>query len=107
MGFGGYINVLTKQPGCMYRSVWIKNDLEEFQRLVGGYIEPVTIHGATKDIVVICDEEGRLKDYEPNCTIAGIDFCGPIVVCGVDGEEFADVPYGIEFVAKLTQEAKP
>lgn len=105
MSFGGYIKVFTKMPGEIYQGVWIKNELEEFQRLVGGYIETVTIHGATKDIVVICDEEGRLKGYEPNCTIAGVSFVGSIVVCGVDGEEFTDCPYNARFINMITQEA--
>ena len=30
-----------------------------------------------------------------NCNVCGVDFVGPIVFIGVDGEEFADLP--IEF----------
>ena len=27
-----------------------------------------------------------------NCNVCGIDFVGTIVICGVEGEEFADLP---------------
>lgn len=99
------MRVLIKSPGSDYRQIVVPNQLEVLQQLVDGYIETVTIHGATKDIVVICDEEGRLKGKEPNCTIAGVSFVGSIVVCGVDGEDFTDCPYRLEFMRKITQEA--
>ena len=99
------IIVYTKQPGCMYRKKTIPNTLEALQAEVGGFIEPVTIHGATKAIVVICDDEGRLKGYEPNCRIAGVDFVGPIVVCGAEGEEFTDFPFSIGLLTNITTDA--
>lgn len=99
------ITVYTKQPGCMYRQKTIPNTLEALQAEVGGYIEAVTIHGATDAIVVICDEEGRLKGYEPNCTIAGISFVGPIVVCGQELDEFASFPFSLGLLATITKEA--
>lgn len=94
-----YINVITKQPGQMFRTGQMKNELEALQAEVGGYIETVTFNIPLinnplrhERIVVVCDEKGRLKGYEPNCRISGVDFYGPIIICGVDGEEFADVP---------------
>lgn len=99
------MRVLIKSPGSDYRQIVIPNQLEVLQQLVDGYIETVTIHGATKDIVVICDEEGRLKRKEPNCKIAGVSFVGSIVVCGEDGEDFTDCPYDIKFLKLITQEA--
>lgn len=98
------ITVIRKQPGAPYYYDILPNTLEALQEAVGGYIEPVIIHGATADIVIICDEEGRLKGYEPNCIIAGIGFVGPIVIAGTCGEDFADAPFGINFMQKLTRE---
>ena len=46
------------------------------------------------DCAVICDEEGRLKGKEHCCKIAGVDFVGTVVLCGVSGDEFADLPIG-------------
>ena len=37
--------------------------LEEAQAMVGGYIEVVHLEG---DDILVCDEEGRLKDKERN-----------------------------------------
>lgn len=56
---------------------------------VGGYIETVTF---AQDACVICNEEGRLLGMEDNCRFLGVDFVGPILVVGVDGEKFTDVP---------------
>lgn len=114
-----YINVITKQPGQMFRARQIKNELEALQAEVGGYIETVTFNWVLERprfvvsvlertrFVVICDEEGRLKGYEPNCRIGGVDFCGPIIICGVDGDEFTDVPAGIDplYMSKVSTEA--
>lgn len=105
-----YINVITKKPGQMFRAAQIKNTLEALQAEVGGYIETVTFDSALKQghLVVICDEEGRLKGYEPNCQIGGVDFCGPIIICGVDGDEFADVPAGTDpyYMSMVSTEAR-
>ena len=64
------------------------NQLEAFQAAVGGYIEAVTV---TTDLVIICNEEGRLKRLPWNCTAFGVDFVGTVVVAGVKEDEFASV----------------
>lgn len=83
------IKVLTKRPGALPRSVWISDTLENLQRTVGGYIETVTLQ---RGLVVICDEEGRLKGKPYNCTINGVSFVGDIVIAGQKGEELTDYP---------------
>jgi len=84
------IKVIIKRPdetaGHMTN---ISGTLENLQRTVEGYIETVRL---TSDMVIICNEEGRLRGLEPNCRIAGIDFVGTIIVAGVNGGEFCDVP---------------
>ena len=52
------ISVLIKEPGKTPRHVHIGNTLSNLQNTVGGYIETVTLRS---DLVVICNEEGRLK----------------------------------------------
>ena len=64
------------------------NDLKAFQEAVGGYIETVTV---ATDLVIICNEEGRLQGLPWNCTVFCVDFVGTIVVAGVKGEEFASL----------------
>lgn len=67
----------------------ISDTLENLQKTVGGYIETVTLFS---DLVVICDEEGRIKGKPHCCNICGVDFCGTVILAGVDGDEFADIP---------------
>lgn len=83
------ISVLAKEPGKPFIRLTCRNTLKELQSLVCGPIETVTI---ASDAVVICNEEGRLKDLPFNCEICGIGFVGNILIAGVDGDEFADVP---------------
>lgn len=82
-------NVYIKEPGKMPRSVNISGSLENLQRTVGGYIETLTL---ADDMVIICNEEGKLLGLPYNCHICGEDFVGTIIFMGVHGDEFADVP---------------
>lgn len=89
---GKKISALVKRPGQPPRHVWVTDSLEALQKAVGGYIEMIT----RSEFVVICDEEGRLKDKPYNCTIFGHDLVGDIVIVGRDPEdtdELADLPY--------------
>ena len=83
------IRVIIKDPGSKPRSVWISDTLENLQKHVGGYIE---INHIATDLVVICDEEGRLKD-KPFCArILNWNFVGTIILAGSKGEDLADIP---------------
>ena len=83
------IFVVIKEPGkAPVIEPMFDNSLESFQKAVGGYIETVTI---SDDLVIICNEEGRLMDLPMNVDVSGIGFVGTIVVAGVDGEEFSSV----------------
>lgn len=85
------IKAVTKRPGGRPISTWITPTLENLQNYVGGYIEAVTIPGPL-GLVVICNEEGRLLGMPHNCEIDGIEFVGDIILCGVKGEDFGDIP---------------
>jgi len=85
---GNRIRVLKKEPGKKARWVEIENELKPLQEAVGGYLESVTLF---EDLVILCDEEGRLKGLPYNCEICGVTFVGTILICGVEGEEFADL----------------
>lgn len=92
------IRVIVKLPGEEARTETIENTLQAFQNAVGGYIETVTITG---DLVVICDEDGRLKGLPYNCSICGVDFVGPILGVGVKRDNFADAPIGAAEFTRL------
>lgn len=83
------ISVLIKEPGKSPRHVWISNTSENLQKTVGGYIESVTL---ATDMCIICNKEGRLMNLPHNCNVCGIDFVGTIILCGIAGEELADLP---------------
>lgn len=82
------MHVIYKAPGRSPEPRDIPNTLEELQAAVGGYIEPVSF---ATDACVICNEEGRLMGLPYNCKFLGVDFVGPILIVGVNGEEFTDL----------------
>lgn len=83
------IKVLAKRPDSKWYATDIENNLENLQRFVGGCIETVTL---AHNLVVICDEEGRLKNKEYAGHVGGVDFVGDILIAGIKGENFADCP---------------
>lgn len=92
------IKVIIKDPGYKPRSTNISDSLQNLQRTIGGYIEIVPI---STDCVIICDEEGRIKGYPHCCNICGINFFGTIIICGVSGDEFADIPIDFQHAKKV------
>lgn len=67
----------------------IENTLKNMQEIVGGHIEAAQI---TTDVVAIVNEEGRILAMPENKSFMLSGFCGDLFLCGVDGEEFADIP---------------
>lgn len=87
------MKALIKNPGEeSFREIIIPNNLRLLQQLVGGYIETVTL---ATDTCVICNEEGRIMGMQPNCNYCGIDFVGPILIVGTNGDDFCDVPMSV------------
>lgn len=83
------IKAIIKRPDeKIGHMTWISNTLENLQKVVDGYIEAVNFG----DMIIICNEEGRLKKLPHNCKIGRTSFAGTIVAVGSEGEEFADVP---------------
>ena len=85
------MQVIYKAPGLPPEARDVPNTLKELQALVGGHIETVTL---ASDAVIICNEEGRLRNLPFNCRFLGVDFVGPLVIAGFQGEEFTDLPEG-------------
>ena len=87
------MRVLYKSPiDKGFRQLNIPNDLHAIQELAGGYIETVTL---ATDACIICNEEGQLLGMPFNCEFCGINFYGPILLVGVDGDEFTDAPMSL------------
>lgn len=83
------MKVIMKKPGEAPVLTDITNELSALQEAVGGLIETFTF---AEDACVICNEEGKLMGLPYNCTFLGEVFVGTILIVGVAGEEFADVP---------------
>lgn len=86
------MRVLIYEPMRRPREAEIKNDLEELQKIVDGYIEAVTL---SDGVVMICNEEGKCRDdLIPNRPLRNEEgkivdiICGTFIVCGVSGENF-------------------
>lgn len=78
----GRITVLRFEPGKREgQVVQAENTLPALQALVGGYLEQVTF--TQEDyVVLLCDEEGLLKD-KPLCrTLLRKDFLSPLCIVG-------------------------
>jgi hypothetical protein len=106
------MRALYKAPDdTKFRQILVPNDLHTLQELVGGYIETVTVQ-VKPQVIVICNEEARLKRLPYNCTIEGKDytgefdcpFFGPILLVGADGDEFTDVPISVVMANKMIVE---
>lgn len=83
------MRVIYKEPGKEPRTMIIPNTLKMLQDLVGGYIETAPFND--NGIIVICNEEGRLRGLAPNFfgIKAGSLFVGPcVLVRDNGGEEF-------------------
>ncbi len=65
----------------------IENTLEALKTLVGGYIEVVRMED---NILLICNEEGKLKQLPPNFAMGHDVIVGTAVFVSFDGgEDFA------------------
>lgn len=92
------IKVIAKYPGENPHVTSMSNRLENLQKYVGGYIEAVAF---PTGIVVICNEEGKIRNLPPNGIVGGIEFVGNIIFAGVQGEEFGDIPVDYQTFKKL------
>jgi len=89
-------SVFTKRPGCMLRHVNMSLTLENLQRYVGGYLEilPLGVF-CDQDVILICNEEGKLRHLEPNFVLTSMGsflpvedvIVGDVVFAASRGEE--------------------
>lgn len=78
------IRILYKQPGRHIRTLMVKDSLQSFQNLVGGRIEVI---GLFRDVVMICNEEGKIRDLPKNFAYGFDTICGPVVFASTSGED--------------------
>ena len=86
------MKIIRKRPGQPWEFADIENTLEALQAEVEGYIETVTL---CSDVCLIANEEGLIKRMPFNTHFAGCPWFGTLLLVGVNGDEFCDVPDGL------------
>ena len=84
------MRILFKAPGEAPHTMIIPHELDVMQQLVGGYIETVPLG---EDIVIICNEEGKIKGLPANFYVEAIDdiIVGNAFFCKAGVEDFTDI----------------
>lgn len=85
----GKIKIVVQNPGEISTIAEVNNTLEAMQKLVGGYLETLTLNNG---LVLVMDEEGRLKGLPENvrCVQAGT-IVGRIFITRAEGESFVSL----------------
>lgn len=83
------MKILRKRPGEPWEFADVENTLEALQAEVGGYIEAVSF---LSDACLLVNEEGILRGLPYNVNFAGLPLVGTVLMAGVNGDEFCDVP---------------
>lgn len=91
------IKVLYKQPGKTMCRKTVPNTLKACQELVDGFIETIRI---SPDLVLVCNEEGKLRGLEPNPFPRMHDLVGSWFICGTYRGEFTSVPAEYVWIMK-------
>lgn len=94
------IRVIVKKPGDVGEVREIQNDLWTLQGIVGGYIEVVPLKNG---VYAIVNEEGKQRGMKPNIPYGNDALVGTVVLAGIDGDEFTDVP---RFMQNLFKEGE-
>lgn len=80
----------------------VSDSLEALQRIVGGYIKTCTV---TTDVLILCNEEGRLMNLPENRSLCFSGFCGDCLILGHKGENFTSLsPENCRFLFESCKE---
>lgn len=96
------INVIYVEPGKTARTIEMKDELSEMQKLVGGLIEEYMPFA--DDVAIICNDEGKMNGMPLNRAIYLEDgqmadiIAGPffIAYAPVESEKFLSMPEELE-----------
>lgn len=89
------MTVLKVMPGHKPEQTEINHTLEAMQELVGGCIQ--AIYPYEDPVAIVCNEEGKLLELEPNRAIFDEDgtildiISGTFFVCGLGEEDFCSL----------------
>lgn len=71
-------------PGQRPEVINISSDYKELRNIIGGIVEYVPME---KNLMLLCDEEFKLKNLELNRRVEGINIAGPILIIGGPEDE--------------------
>lgn len=82
------VKIIYKKPNEFPAVMEIEDTIENYQDLVGGYIETVSFNDKT---LIVCNEEGKLLGLEPNIIYNGDCIVGPVIFVDYnDDGDFVD-----------------
>lgn len=79
------MKVVIKKAGKKPEIAEIENELSVLQEIVGGYIEILPLFG---NIVLVCNEEGKLMGLPANFIFRGDMIVGDVFFCVAGKEDF-------------------
>ena len=79
------IKCLLVEPYKLPKEIEIENNLKSFQKQVNGYIETTYLQD-DNEVVLICNEEGKMNNMELNRYIGYDIIAGPFLIVGDDYE---------------------
>ena len=96
------MKIVYKKPNEKPYELEIDNSLEKLQELVGGYIEVIPAN-EDKSILIVVNEEGRLKDLESNILLGNTHIMGNVIFVqnGDDGEFHSLTDEMVKAIIKL------
>lgn len=77
------LRCLLVEPYKLPEVIEINNTLEEKQNIVGGYIECAYLPN-DEEVVIICNEEGKINGLQLNRDIGHDIIAGPFLIVGDD-----------------------
>ena len=86
------LKILLKRVGRESEFAEVENTLEAKQKLVNGLIEVVPLE-QDEDLLIVCNEEGKLLDLQPNAFI-----------CYEDGTPY-DYIWGTFFICRAPEDS--
>ena len=79
------MTILKIEPNKKPYPKEVKNDLKSLQAEVGGYLESITLFD---NLVLICNEEGKLRKLPPNRQLGNDIIAGDFFLVGTKSCDF-------------------
>ena len=82
------VTIIKIEPHKEPEVIQVEEELETYQKLVGGYIEEL---GISPTAHIFVNEEGKILGLEPNRLYRGEMLVGTILIVGTDGSDIVSL----------------